>query len=286
MPDNKKYYYLKLKENFFDSDEIIVLESMQDGYLYSNILLKLYLRALKYEGRLMFNERIPYNPQILAKVTRHNVGVVEKALKIFIELGLVEILDNGAIYISDIQNFIGHSSTEADRKRKYRLQIEHEKGQMSGQISDKCTDKNPPEIELKKEIKINNKYVQEKNLERPAKKSEKNQKYLPLSEKLKQSIQKISPNAIIRDTQLSSWANDFRLMVEQDSRTYEFIDTLLEKVFKDEFWSKHIRSASKLRIRLNEGKLDNLNKPKFQQQNMFQNQPQPEYMRNIIGARK
>lgn len=100
MADNKKYYYLKLKDNFFDSDATIVLESMPDGYLYSNILLKLYLRSLK-------NDRIPYNPTILAQVTRHNVGVVEKALNIFQELDLIEIMDNGAIYMLDIQNFIG-----------------------------------------------------------------------------------------------------------------------------------------------------------------------------------
>ena len=41
MADNKKYNYMRLKENFFDSSEISLLESMPDGYLYSNILLKL-----------------------------------------------------------------------------------------------------------------------------------------------------------------------------------------------------------------------------------------------------
>ena len=40
MADNRKYYYLKLKENYFDEDAIVLLESMQDGVLYSNILLK------------------------------------------------------------------------------------------------------------------------------------------------------------------------------------------------------------------------------------------------------
>lgn len=40
MADNRKYYYLKLKENFFDSDSIVLLEDMKDGILYSNILLK------------------------------------------------------------------------------------------------------------------------------------------------------------------------------------------------------------------------------------------------------
>ena len=36
MSDNRKYYYLKLKENYFDDDSIVLLESMQDGVLYSN----------------------------------------------------------------------------------------------------------------------------------------------------------------------------------------------------------------------------------------------------------
>ena len=154
MSDNKKYYYLKLKDSFFDSDSMIVLESMPDGYKYSNILLKLYLRSLKGDGKLMFNERIPFNSTILSQVTRHSVGDVEKAIKVFKELDLIEILDNGAIYMLDIQNFIGESSTEGDRKRLYRKKIEQEKqsllgmGQMSGQMSDN----RPPEIEIEKEI--------------------------------------------------------------------------------------------------------------------------------------
>ncbi|MDS2505968.1 phage replisome organizer N-terminal domain-containing protein, partial [Streptococcus pneumoniae] len=52
MSDNKKYYYLKLRDNFFDNDDIAILESMPDGILYSNILLKLYLRSLKNNGKL------------------------------------------------------------------------------------------------------------------------------------------------------------------------------------------------------------------------------------------
>lgn len=156
MSDNKKYYYLKLKDDFFDTDEMIVLESMQDGWKYSNILLKLYLRSLKNEGKLMFNNTIPFNSQMLASVTRHSVGDVEKAVKIFRELGLIEVLDNGAIYITEIQNFIGRSSTEADRKREYRNKIEAEKLQLldDGQMSDKCPDKTPPEKEIELEIEL------------------------------------------------------------------------------------------------------------------------------------
>ncbi|MGG5322582.1 hypothetical protein IGJ83_002459 [Enterococcus pernyi] len=156
MADNKRYYYLKLKENFFDSDEMILLESMPDGYIYSNILLKLYLRSLKHEGKLMFNDRIPFNSTMLATITRHSVGVVEKAVQIFCDLQLIDVLDNGAIYMSDIQSFIGKSSTEADRKRDYRKKIEEAKKNLitGGQMSDKCPDKTTPELELEKELDI------------------------------------------------------------------------------------------------------------------------------------
>lgn len=127
MADNKKYYYLKLKEGFFESDEIRILESMPDGYIYSNILLKLYLRSLRNEGRLMYRNVIPYTPEILATLVGHQVGTVEKALSVFRQLELIEILDNGAIYMMDIQNFIGQSSTEADRQREYYNRVKNEK---------------------------------------------------------------------------------------------------------------------------------------------------------------
>jgi predicted phage replisome organizer len=154
VSDNKKYYYLKVKENFFDSEQMIVLESMPDGYLYSNILLKLYLRSLKNEGKLMFNDRIPYNSTILSQVVRHSVGVVEKAIGIFKEFGLIDVMDNGAIYMLDIQNYIGQSSTEADRQRDYQRRISEDKGQLllpeRKKSNKKSNRKSTPEIEIEK----------------------------------------------------------------------------------------------------------------------------------------
>lgn len=141
MADNRKYYYLKLKEGFFESEEIKILESMKDGYIYSNILLKLYLRSLRNEGRLMYRNVIPYTPEILATLVGHQIGTVEKALKIFRNLELIEILDNGAIYMMDIQNFIGQSSSEADRQRAYYNRVKSEKAllQMSENGSEPTT---------------------------------------------------------------------------------------------------------------------------------------------------
>lgn len=127
MAENKKYYFMKLKDDFFNSDELRILESMPDGYLYSNILLKLYLKSLEHEGKLMYRNTMPYTPEFLAPLLGHQVETVKKALDIFKQLGLIEILENGAIYMVDIQNFIGNSSSEGDRKRAYRQSISNEK---------------------------------------------------------------------------------------------------------------------------------------------------------------
>lgn len=157
MSDNKKYYYLRLKDNFFDSDELKILESMKDGYLYSNILLKLYLRSLKNDGKLVVNDRIPYNAEMLASVTGHQVGTIKQALSMFKELGLIEILENGAIYMLDIQNFIGKGSTEADRQRLYDRRISDERKQKKLTQSrnlEEILEKSTPEIELEIEKKI------------------------------------------------------------------------------------------------------------------------------------
>ena len=160
MSDNKKYYYLKLKEDFFDSPEIKVLESMPNGYKYSNLLLKLYLKALKFDGALRLNEYIPYNVEMISAVVGMDIDTVRVAFDLFKKLKLVEILNDGTIYMLEKQNFIGKSTTEADRKRNYRKRIEEEKtkliekGQMTGQISLKCTDKTPPEKEIEKDIDI------------------------------------------------------------------------------------------------------------------------------------
>ena len=75
-------------------------------------------------------------------------------MQIFLKLGLVEVLDSGTFYMSNIELLIGQSSTEAERKRAARLQNKALSALRTsgGHLSDI----RPPEIEieLEKEIEI------------------------------------------------------------------------------------------------------------------------------------
>ena len=157
MADNEKYYYIKLKDSYFDQDNIKVLESMKNGHTYSLIIIKMYLKAAKTAGQLMMTQRIPYDPSnvdTLASVLGHDVDHVKEAIRLGVQLDLIKIIDGKEIWMTEIQNMIGKSSTEADRIRLYRKKLDEKLLPESAdvQMYDKCTPE--IEIEIEKEIEI------------------------------------------------------------------------------------------------------------------------------------
>jgi len=149
MADNEKYYYIKLKDNYFEQDNIKVLESMKNGHVYSLIIIKLYLKASKTDGQLMMTQRIPYDPNnvgVLASVIGHDVDHVKEAIRLGIELDLIKVIDGKEIWMTEIQNMIGQSSTEADRVRLYRKKLDEKLLPESTDVQ--MYDKSTPELEL------------------------------------------------------------------------------------------------------------------------------------------
>lgn len=147
-----KFYWLQLKEDFFEEDAIEWLEEQDDGYKYSLFYLKLCLKSLKTNGILIRNVGrmlVPYDNKKLAKLTNTDVHTVIVAMELLKGIGLIKVLENGEIYISQLENMIGSTSKGALKKQQQR-QLKQQLLLEGGQEEDKC----PPkiEIELKKEI--------------------------------------------------------------------------------------------------------------------------------------
>jgi len=120
MSVNKKYYYLKLKDNFFDREEIKILEHMENGFIYSNLYLKLCLMSLKGDGRLLFRDEIPYDESMIATITNIPLDNVRVGINILQKMKLISQIESGEIYMREIQSMIGHGSTEAERMAESR----------------------------------------------------------------------------------------------------------------------------------------------------------------------
>ena len=116
----KKYYWLKLDINFYDREEIQLIESMPNGYKYTNFYIKLLLKSANSEGRLRFKDVIPYTVENLATITRMDIDTVKNAIDIFLGLGLMQKLDDKTLFMIETQNMIGFETEWARKKREYR----------------------------------------------------------------------------------------------------------------------------------------------------------------------
>lgn len=155
--DTTKFSWLMLNEDFFDDDAIQWLEEQPNGKEYSLFYLKLCLKSLKTNGiliRQVGQMLVPYDASKLAELTRIDVDTVVVAMELLQKIGLVEILENGEIYLSQIQNMIGSKSIGAFKKQQQRM-LKNEEKTTSGQEADKC----PPEIRNK------NKEIRNKNID-------------------------------------------------------------------------------------------------------------------------
>lgn len=119
--EEKKRYWLKLDKDFLKSSQIKVIKNMPNGKDYVIFYLALMLESVETIGHLRFSNLVPYNEEMLASVTDTNVDIVRTAVKIFESLGLMEILDDGTIYMTQVAEMTGKESESAERVRRYRL---------------------------------------------------------------------------------------------------------------------------------------------------------------------
>ena len=115
-----RYYWLKLKRDFFKRHDIRIIEAMPNGKDYILFYLKLLCESVDHEGRLRFSDQIPYNTEMLAVITDTNRDTVEAAVKLFTELGMMELMDDGTVYMTECERMMGFETKWAEKKRDYR----------------------------------------------------------------------------------------------------------------------------------------------------------------------
>ena len=147
MSDIKKYYWLKLKRDFFKRHDVTVIEAMQNGDKYLLFYMKLLVESIDHEGALRFSDTVPYNDSMLSAITHTDIDIVRSAVKVFQQFGMMDMMDDGTLYLNQVETMIGDETSWAEKKRIYREKqklIETNEGQKRT-LSDKS-------IELEKEI--------------------------------------------------------------------------------------------------------------------------------------
>ena len=144
----KRFYWLKLKDNFFQEDAIEWLEEQQNGKEYVLFYLKLCLKSLRNNGvlvRKVGDILIPYDVAKLAEITKTNPDTVVVAMEILKKIGLVDVYQNGEIYMKCLSDLVGSESAsrEAVKKREQRKKLKE--ANMGDVLSPDCPTDCPTE---------------------------------------------------------------------------------------------------------------------------------------------
>jgi len=176
-------YYMKFNQDFFDTPEIKLLESLENGESLVLFYLKLATKAIANNGYLILNENVKFDNKMLSLLFRKDIDFVNNAIDNYIAFGLITIDDN-ILYMAHISKFIGKKDNSADRVKKYR---EKQKSLQNVTVTKcnalqnvTCNDSNKKcntyiksknksknksnskDIELKKELKLKKKQEKEK----------------------------------------------------------------------------------------------------------------------------
>ena len=121
MRENEtKNFWLQLVNDFYDSDRMLYLESMPGGQAYSHFYTKLLLKSVRTGGVLRLSEKVAYNEYMLASFTRMPLNTVHEAMEQLMLLDLVEIWEDGTIFLPELEGMVGSETIWAGKKRKVR----------------------------------------------------------------------------------------------------------------------------------------------------------------------
>lgn len=125
--NNKKFYWIKLKTEFFNQDTIDFLLSQKNGCEYIVLYQMLCLKTANNGGELTTNVGemiIPYDIDKIVRDCKYfDTDTVMIALELFKKLNLIYEERDKILRITDIDEMVGSESAsrEAIKKREYRL---------------------------------------------------------------------------------------------------------------------------------------------------------------------
>jgi len=159
----KRYYWFKFKEGFFDDIKIKKLRRLAGGDTYTIIYLKMMLKSLKTGGFLEFvgiEENLPKEIALEIDEDEENVSI---AFKYLMSVGLIEEVDEKKVMLAEVIENTGSDSDKGLMMKRLRARRKSEVGNTLvtnvTQIEDKEKEKDKSKSRADKNSEMLYKYV-------------------------------------------------------------------------------------------------------------------------------
>lgn len=116
----KRYYWLKLPDDFFRQKPIKKLRKNARGDTYTVIYLKMLLLSLKDDGKLFFDGVEDNFCEELALEMDEDEENVKVTVQFLMAQGLLKLIDETEYELTDCSQMVGSESASAERMRRLR----------------------------------------------------------------------------------------------------------------------------------------------------------------------
>ena len=118
--NQKRYFWLKLKEDWFNGTTEKYLKSLPAGDSLLITYLKIQLMSLKTEGFLKYESLLPSAEEEIAMLIDEPVNNVRLLINVLIKTGAMERLDDNSLYLLSLQSLVGSEGSSTERVRRFR----------------------------------------------------------------------------------------------------------------------------------------------------------------------
>ena len=230
-----RYYWLKLNENFFESDVVEWLEDQENGEKYILLYLKLCLKSLKTDGvlvRQVGKMTIQHTAESIAKQTQFDIKIVESALALFEQIGLIEKNDKGESYLPEVASMTGSGSASESATKK-KTQRQNKKGQNVPEKGDKMS----PEKGTKCPTEIRDKSIEYRDKEKddyhhPKRKDDDKEKHTEIFSLWEKNMMPLTPIvgekllALLGEVGEAAVEQGILAAVEHGARNFAYVQTV------------------------------------------------------------
>lgn len=180
--EDKKYYWIKLKTNFFDLPTIDWIMSQNNGCEYIVLYQMLCLKTANTDGKLVSQigeMLIPYDIEKIVRDTKYfSTDTVRVALDLFKNLGLIYVSDDNTMTISNYFEMVGSETSSAKAMREWRKKKQL---QIPSQCESQC-DNNVTQEYRDKILEIRDKSIEyrDKSVNKEKEEKEKKETYVSI----------------------------------------------------------------------------------------------------------
>lgn len=116
--------WIKIVTDIFDDEKMYAIECMPDGRDIELVWFKILCLAGKcnQNGFLIINDKLAYTDEMLSKIFRMEIGVVQRALETFQTLQMIEVVDDSYMVSNWLMYQSGDRMEEVKEKNRIRQQ--------------------------------------------------------------------------------------------------------------------------------------------------------------------